>query len=136
VTLPAGPYDAARRPWLEAAFEAAYRDAFTRTPPGTTVEIINARVSATAEVPGSRLVLGEAGNGPRSTGGAPARTRPVYFREWGEHRPVPVLSRSVQWSGMRFEGPAIVEEATSTLVLPPGTSATVAASGNIVVEIR
>ncbi len=132
VSLPDGPYDADARPRLEAAFEAAYRASFTRTPPSTPVEIINARVTAIAEVPGSALALGmqTAGVGARQK-----RDRPVYFPEWREHRPTPVWNRPALAVGDRIEGPAIVEEATSTLVLPPGARAEVAASGNMVVAL-
>ena len=143
VELPAGPYTAAARGALEAAFEAAYRAAFTRTPPATPVEIINVRVSTTAEVPGSRLALagepGERGQRGQPHGAdpapAPATSRPVYFPEWREHRAVPVLARDDLVPGQRVAGPAIIEEATSTLVLPPATAAEVAASGNMVVTL-
>ena len=145
VALPSGPYGPEAKPRLEAAFEAAYRAAFTRTPPSTPVEIINVRVSVTAAVPGSRQALGVDGADAQrqhrgrldvtGTVGGTARTRLVYFPEWREHRQVPVHARDALRAGTRIAGPAIVEESTSTLVLPPGTTADVAASGNIVVEL-
>jgi N-methylhydantoinase A len=131
VKLPPGPYGESARGQLEAAFEAAYRASFTRTPPSTPVEVINVRVTATAEVPGSALAL-EAST--ERTGERLKGERPVYFPEWREHRGTPVWSRAALAPGDRIKGPAIVEEATSTLVIPPGASATVAKSGNLVVS--
>ena len=47
------------------------------------------------------------------------RDRHVYFPEWGEHRPTPVYDRYLLRSGMRFAGPAIVEERESTTIIGP-----------------
>jgi N-methylhydantoinase A/oxoprolinase/acetone carboxylase beta subunit len=47
----------------------------------------------------------------------------------------PVLDRTGLVAGDRFGGPCIVEELDSTVVLPPGTSATVDAVGNITISL-
>jgi len=130
VSLPSGPYGAESRRRLEAAFEASYVEAFTRTPPNAPVEIINIRVTASVDPPGSARALGV----PTATTTARAKTsRPVYFAEWREHRQTPVFDRDDLTAGIRIEGPAIVEERSSTLVIAPGCSAEVAASGNVIV---
>ena len=130
VALPAGPYSGATRAALEQAFEGSYVAAFTRTPPATPVEVINVRVTATAEAPGSALAMQApaAGAGTRRKG-----ERPVYFPEWREHRATPVYDRDALSAGERLQGPAIIEERSSTLVVGPGASLEVAASGNIIV---
>jgi N-methylhydantoinase A len=132
VTLPAGPYCAATRPHFEAAFEAAYRAAFTRTPPTTAVEVINIRVTATADPPGSALALG-AGDADALAASARKGDRPVYFPEWREHRPTAVFDRDALSTGATVAGPAIIEERSSTLVVAPGCRCRVAPSGNIIV---
>jgi N-methylhydantoinase A/oxoprolinase/acetone carboxylase beta subunit len=38
--------------------------------------------------------------------------------------------------GQRVDGPAIIEEAESTTILPPGTSASLSAHGNLVIDIE
>ena len=48
----------------------------------------------------------------------------------------PVLDRAGLRAGDAFEGPCIVEELDSTVVLPPGTSAVVDAVGNIVISLH
>src|SRR5699024_5668720 len=55
VELPPGPYTAASASVLTEAFEHSYIEKFTRTPPSVPVEIINIRVTVTADVPGSPL---------------------------------------------------------------------------------
>jgi N-methylhydantoinase A len=47
---------------------------------------------------------------------------------------VPVLQRGALPPGVRIEGPAIIEEKTSTIVLYPGQRATVDAYLNIEIE--
>ena len=49
---------------------------------------------------------------------------------------VPVLDRTGLAAGDAFDGPCIVEELDSTIVLPPGTSATVDAVGNIIITLH
>ena len=133
VTLPAGPYTAQSREALMQAFEASYVAAFTRTPPTTQVEIINVRVSASVEVEGSSRVL-------MWTSTAEARssvrgTRSVYFPELRDFRPTTVYDRYALRPTQAFDGPAIVEERESTLVVGPGGRFEVLESGNIVVTI-
>ena len=61
--------------------------------------------------------------------------RPVYFPEFREFRPTTVYDRYALLPGAAFDGPAIVEERESTLVIGPGGRFEVAASGNIIVSI-
>jgi N-methylhydantoinase A len=132
VRLPPGPYSAGSRSRLEAAFEATYVEAFTRTPPNTPVEIINIRVTATVVPPGSARALGAP---TATTGTRIKKNRQVYFPEWREHRQTPVFDRDALSAGDRIEGPAIVEERSSTLVIAPGCTAEVASSGNVIVTL-
>ena len=48
---------------------------------------------------------------------------------------MPVHNRLALGLGARLEGPAITEEGSSTLILPPGARAVVDNSGNIVVDL-
>jgi N-methylhydantoinase A len=141
VPLPAGPYTAASRGALMQAFEASYVAAFTRTPPTTQVEIINVRVSASIEIERGALPAQAATGAPpvppaSATRADPIKgTRPVYFPEFREFRPTTVYDRYTLVPGAALDGPAIVEERESTLVVGPGGRFEVAASGNIIVSI-
>ena len=61
--------------------------------------------------------------------------RLAYFREAGGFVQATVYDRYRLVAGDEIAGPAVVEEEGSTLVVGPGASARVAASGNIVVTL-
>src|SRR5215831_11962709 len=135
VSLPDGPYDEseASRRRLTAAFETAYRDKFALTPPGVPVEFLNIRVAVRAPVSGSDVVL----QGRRGAGAASALKgmRPAYFPESGGFVPCAVYDRQRLGVGDELDGPAVVEEEGSTLVIGPGGRARVAGSGNLVLTL-
>ena len=62
-------------------------------------------------------------------------TRPVYFPEFREFRATTVYDRYALLAGAAFDGPAIVEERESTLVVGPGGRFEVTPGGNIIVTI-
>ena len=64
----------------------------------------------------------------------PPESRPVYFNA-DDARDTPVFQRSALQPGSAIEGPAVIEEKTSTTVLYPGQRAVVDAYLNIEVEI-
>lgn len=53
------------------------------------------------------------------------RGRRVYFPEAGGYADVPVHTRDTM-AGAPLPGPAIIEDAESTIVVPPGWTATLA----------
>ncbi|HMH51385.1 MAG TPA: hydantoinase/oxoprolinase family protein [Candidatus Acidoferrum sp.] len=135
VTLPDGPYDASdqTRRRLQAAFENAYREKFSLTPPDVPVEFINVRIAVRAPVAGADVVVkGPVGG---DTGSSIKGTRPAYFPEAGGFVPTKVYDRYRLRAGDELTGPAVVEEEGSTLVIGPGGRAKVAATGNIVLVI-
>jgi len=128
--LPEGPYDAGSATALRAAFEEVYRETFARTPPDVEPEIINIRVSMAAEVPGVDVKADVSGGGDPKTG-----SRPAYFPEAGAYVETTVYDRNRMGPGYAFEGPAIVEESESTLILGPGAKASVDAQLNLIVDL-
>ena len=136
VELPDGPYDdgAAGRRRLAEAFETAYREKFALTPPGVAVEFLNIRVSARAPVSGSEVVL----QGGKGTGAAAALKgrRPAYFSETGGFTETAVYDRYRLGVGDEIQGPAVLEEEGSTLVVGPGATARVASTGNVILTLQ
>jgi N-methylhydantoinase A len=135
VELPEGPYDdgALSRTKLTAAFESAYRERFSLTPPGVAVEFLNIRVSARAPVSGSEVVL----QGGKGKGAAAALKgkRPAYFSEAGGFVETAVFDRYRLGVGDELQGPAVLEEEGSTLVVGPGATARVAPTGNVILTL-
>jgi N-methylhydantoinase A len=138
VALPDGPYDgadaAATRAALQAAFEDSYRQKFAKTPPQVAIEFINIRVSVVGTLAEAAAVRSSPAG--RTTGDAFRGRRPVYFQEAGDYVSTPVYDRLGLACGRTLEGPALVEEAGSTLVIAPGASAVVAGNGNIIVTLK
>jgi len=130
--LPPGPYTAASAAPIRTAFEIAYETIFGRRPPVAELEIINIRVSLSAATGSGALDLGLAQSGGMPS---PSGRRRVHFSTSAAPLDTPVYPRSALPAQTRFRGPAVIEEATSTLLVPPGAQAEVDACGNIVIEL-
>jgi len=114
-----------------AAFAAVHQLRFGYTRPGRPIEIVTARVRAHAPDPSlasTRTRAAKGGDAPR-----PRRTANAWFPEIGRSQ-VPVYDREVLREADRIEGPAIVLEATGTVVLDPGFRARVDPRGVLVLE--
>jgi N-methylhydantoinase A len=78
---------------------------------------------------GNGRALRNAGNGPR----AGARTRRAFFAEAGGYVEVPVRTRA-DVGATAVRGPMIVEDAESTIVVPPGWTVSATPQGAVVIE--
>ncbi|HEX6349179.1 MAG TPA: hydantoinase/oxoprolinase family protein [Candidatus Dormibacteraeota bacterium] len=114
---------------LRAAFEAEYRRHYGRLgPAGVPLEITAWRVRSSGPRPDLRLdVRGEAGEARKGA-------RQAWMPEAGGLTEVPVYDRYRLAPGARFEGPAIIEERESTLVVGPGARCQVDGGWNLVVD--
>jgi len=63
-----------------------------------------------------------------------ARTTPCWF-DAGEARDTPRYARDALREGSKVEGPAIIEDAWSTVVLPPGARLSVDAFGHLHIDV-
>ena len=81
-----------------------------------------------------------AGDGFKATGdtsdsaGAP-HTRPVRFPEFDDYVDTAVYDRAGLKAGERFDGPAVIEENESTLIVGPGATIEVDPDGNLLVTL-
>ncbi|MGD9943386.1 MAG: hydantoinase/oxoprolinase family protein, partial [Burkholderiaceae bacterium] len=130
--LPAGPYDDASRSKLLAAFESAYRAVFTVKPPVQDAEIVNMRISAEA-LDDESVEVGGAGFEAAQAG--PRAQRRAFCPDLREVVEMPVVQRDQLRAGTRAEGPVIIEEPASTLIVGSRGSYEVLPSGVIVVNI-
>lgn len=116
---------------LQARFDQMHRQHYAHAQPGYPVQVVNYRVAAIAQT--SKPVLRElqqAGIGATAQKG----TRPAYFREAGEFVDCPIYDREKLGCDGHLAGPAIVEEWTSTTVVPPGWNLTVDRFGNLILQ--
>jgi len=116
---------------LGKRFHEAHRRRYGHMAESEAVEIVNFQVTAIGEIPKpqfseTKVVL-------QTQPPAPHEMRAAYFSETNETQ-VPVFHRSTLTPGAAIEGPAVIEEKTSTTVLYPGQRARIDGYLNIEIE--
>ena len=122
-----GPEDTGR---LRALHRKEYRRLYNRKGPDVPLEAVTWRLEVAAPRPEIRLE-GEKG-GPRPPDEARKGTREIYLPEDEGFRAVPVYDRYRLDPGAVIEGPAVVEERESTVVLGPEGLAEIDAARNLI----
>ena len=122
--VPLGPREA-----VAAAFAREHRARFGFATPGRALVVETATAEATA---GGHAPEAAAAAIPPPLAPAPSETVAAWFA--GAPRPTPVHARSALAPGAAFDGPAIVREATGTVVVEPGWRARVDAGGVLLLE--
>jgi N-methylhydantoinase A len=99
---------------LIAAFEAAYRQLYSRIIPGVEVELLSWVVLVSGPAPITEAMPPPL---PPAIAAIPARQRPVFDPETAEFVEVAIYERAALMPGVTLAGPAvIVEDETSTVV--------------------
>jgi N-methylhydantoinase A len=122
-----GPQDLAD---LARRFHDAHQRRYGHMAQAEAVEIVNFQVTAIGLIPKPEIKTFDKARDAAS----PHATRQAHFNA-GEARDVPVFARSSLQPGMQIEGPAVIEEKTSTSVIYPGQRAEVDAYLNIEVAL-
>ncbi|MEI8153389.1 MAG: hydantoinase/oxoprolinase family protein [Hyphomicrobiales bacterium] len=138
VELPQGKIDTKSLDAFRAAFLAGYRATYgDRTfDPAAVVAGVHWRLRASAGSDGILKVDDIAKSVHNAEAGMLKGKRPVWFPEAGGFIECRVYDRYSVGPGSVIEGPAIIEERESTIVLTPKSSATVDADYNILVELH
>jgi N-methylhydantoinase A len=136
VPMAEGPLGEDALPAAVAAFEEVYRRLYERTAPGNPIEALSWRVVVSAPRPDLPLhQLSAADNLSSKVLDALKGERIMYLPEDGKFVEVPVFDRYRFGPGVRFGGPAIVEERESTLIIGRGARVSVDDLLNVVVDI-
>ena len=114
---------------IRKEFERAYLAQYGFNPSHVPVEIVSWRLT----VRGPNVPFHTAAVTAHSAG-KPRHSRPVHL--WQDDQQVPVYDRSALATGQSMAGPAIIEERETTIVIPPGWSATVDAFGCVVASLE
>jgi N-methylhydantoinase A len=124
------PADPAFLKELLARFHANYVALYGRAVTGTDAEVITWRIRASGPKHEVSLagLRGEAGavRDPRKG------TRPVFFSELGKYVETPVYDQYALLPGVPVEGPAIIEQRESTVVMGPNATASLDAEHNLI----
>jgi N-methylhydantoinase A len=126
IALPSGSVTAEKIAEIRAGFDADYEREYTYRL-AAPVELVGYHLIAIAEVdklhPEKRQATG------RALAGAVKGRRAVDYVEAGVHEAT-IYNGDLLEPGMRFTGPAIIEEAGTTVVVPPGLPCEVDGYGN------
>ena len=123
---PAAPLDEAV---IRQAFEAAYSKAFSRLLPGVGVRIVSVKVAAI----GVRPAFDMSALAPPPTASlAAAKRAPRFAFFQGQRVSTPVWSRLDLPVDSVIEGPAILEQPDTTIVVEPGLKARTDRLGNLI----
>jgi N-methylhydantoinase A len=118
---------------IRHAFEHRYRALYGRTVPASGLEVVNWRVTVRGPQPALRVSAAAADR--RAGAAARKRPRPAYFGDPRGLVDTPVFDRYRLASGATVEGPAIIEERESTIVVGPDARAWVDEFLNVVVDL-
>jgi N-methylhydantoinase A len=118
--------DAGEQGELAARFHGAHEQRYGYRMEEETVEVVNARVTATVAV--DKPALEE---GPAEGDGRAGRRKASFDGEWTE---VDVLDRTQMGAGSEVSGPALVELPEATCVVGAGWSGRVDEAGTLVLE--
>ena len=131
VALPPAPWpttDEQVRSLIRDAFSAAYVTRYSRPPPAVPIELVHARVI----LRGAQVAALTLGAPDRVSPEQPSRRQIIVD---GQAYEADVYRRCALSSSFEAKGPALIEEAGSTLVVGPDARFSVLCSGNILVEI-
>jgi N-methylhydantoinase A len=113
VPLPDGALSLERANEVKSAFERVYRELYGQTVPGTPIDVVSWRLVAEGPTP----ELASFADEQRAGGEARKGARPVWLPAERRFAEVPVYDRYALAPGSELEGPAIIEERESTVVV-------------------
>jgi N-methylhydantoinase A len=133
VPIPDGALDGTRHDEIRRSFETVYRAIYGHTVRDAPVEAVSWRVVAQGPRPTLRLPTSPgAARDPRA---ARKGVRPVYLPDARGYRDVPVYDRYALGAGATFDGPAVIEERESTVVVNAAARIRVDDASNVVVDL-
>lgn len=133
ISVPLPALDPADPKFLEellARFHANYVALYGRAVSGTDAEVITWRVRASG--PKAPVSLASLRGGASAARDARKGSRPVFFSELGKYVDTPVYDHYALVPGVAVEGPAIIEQRESTVVMGPNASASLDAQHNLI----
>lgn len=116
---------------LSDRFVEAHRRLYGHGEAGAPLELVTVRVRSIGHVSRPTFPTIADRGAP-----VPVASRDTYFRAAGARVPTPVYDRDNLSRNFSIEGPAIVEEWTTTTLVPPGWTAHVDSIGNLMLNAK
>ena len=115
-------------------FHAQHDSRYGHAAPDQSIEVVNLRLIVT--VPRMQDVIGRWLSEPwTAEGEGAAQCRPVVFDNAGRPVETLILWRPYLDAGTEIVGPALIEEANSTTLIPSGDRAVIDSCGNIIITL-
>ena len=130
VPMPEGVFAPGSEVAMRRGFDDVYASLYGRVQPELPIDVVNWRVIA--EGPRPDIALPAASGAARADGSGAKGQRAAYMPEADAFVDTVVYDRYALVDGQRFEGPAIVEERESTVVIGSGARARIDGSQLIV----
>jgi N-methylhydantoinase A len=122
-------------PAYRAAFHAAHRSLYGYADEQRAVEVVNVRVTARADTQVPSPVAGAGGDG--GAGQEPARPPAAHRLRWnGRWLPARRQERAALPRRSRLAGPLVITELSATIVVPPGWTARLLPTADLLLEAR
>lgn len=115
---------------LKEAFDVHHKRLYAVNQPEAPIETMNWRLRLTALLPRPKSVWSE----PANANGESDRWVEAWFAEAGKLK-TRVINGLTLKPGVDVVGPAIIEEPTTTIVVPPGSSGHLTIAGNYIFDI-
>ena len=131
VPLPDGEIDASFPARAEAAFRAVYEARHRFSDDDAAVEGVDWYLAARVET-----LKSETTNKPAASSRGAAKSRQAYFPESGGWIETKVLKRDNIEQSQVVDGPCIVEDPDSTIVVPTGDTVEITANGHLLIRIK
>ena len=132
VPVPARTLTAADAEPLRQAFEAVYRRLFERVIPNGAIEVLSWSVTLGTPAPAPQA-LRDPGDGGQAAPKGERQILDVRKRGWIAAK---TYRRESLGAGQHLEGPALIEEANTTTLVPPGFGARLGPGGHLILERR
>lgn len=111
---------------IKAAFHARHKELYTYDEPHNAVEVVNVESTIAGHVDKPKRMTIAAGSGAEAT---QKGSRPMVFSADGVARDTPVYDGAALGAGDALQGPAVIEEVTTTIVVEPGWNVLLHESG-------
>ncbi len=132
VPLPRGKINAAWMKHAIDAFHAAHERLYSHCDRESPVQIVNLRVSAIGRT--ERIAQRKIALGPANPKQAQKSERRVHFQSIGRYVPTAIYERDRLAASNRVAGPAVIEQADSTIIVPPSYTARVDPHGRLIMS--
>jgi len=114
-------------------FHAQHFTTYDYNAPDEPIQLVNMRVSAIGKF-GADFIASRVSSSNGSGSISPRSHREVYFKETGL-APCPVYDRGELYPGAEIQGPAVIQESSSTVIVYPNQSAAATEFGTIEITV-